>query len=394
MMMKKLPRLAVSAVLLPTVAWAVYAPVPEQDQGKALTFRLGASVYYDSNIFGAPTGKVDSMVYNVSPEVSFNGSLTDQTFLSLGYLLSIDQMVDRPGDQSLLNHTFTGRVAHEFSKSTNLDLNELYAISENPASLLAGIPLNTDQSFKRNQIDARFTTAVGAKTTLVIKYRNLDFAYDAAGLAAQLDRNEHLTGLEAAIALLPETKLVGEYRYQDVNYDVAAAFKNKTSHFFLAGFDHRPGEQTLLGARVGFESRTRRGAGNSTAPYVELTARREYREGSYVSAGYTLSFEEASDVVQFLDTQTNRFFLNFQHHLSALVTASGSVTYEPSRLQGRGGVRSDIDEDTTRLGLGLTWLPNKNWMVNANYDYDRVASNLANRDQSRNRVGLTARVTF
>lgn len=394
MMMKKLPRLAVSAVLLPTVAWAVYAPVPEQDQGKALTFRLGASVYYDSNIFGAPTGKVDSMVYNASPEVSFNGSLTDQTFLSLGYLLSIDQMVDRPGDQSLLNHTFTGRVAHEFSKSTNLDLNELYAISENPASLLAGIPLNTDQSFKRNQIDARFTTAAGAKTTIVIKYRNLDFAYDAAGLAAQLDRNEHLAGLEAAIALLPETKLVGEYRYQDVNYDVAAAFKDKTSHFFLAGFDHRPGEQTLLGARVGFESRTRRGAGNSTAPYVELTARREYREGSYVSAGYTLSFEEASDVVQFLDTQTNRFFLNLQHHLSALVTASGSVTYEPSRLQGRGGVRSDIDEDTTRLGLGLTWLPNKNWMVNANYDHDRVASDLPNRDQSRNRVGLTARVAF
>lgn len=394
MMMKKLPRWTASAALLPTLAWAVYAPVPEQDQGKALTFRLGASVYYDSNIFGAPAGEVDSMVYNVSPEVSFNGSVTARTFLSLGYLLNIDEMVDRPGDQTLLNHTFTGRVAHEFSKSTNLDVNELYAISENPASLLAGIPLNTDQSFQRNQFEARFTTAAGPKTTVVIKYRNLDFAYDAVGLAAQLDRNEHLAGLEAAVALLPETKLVGEYRYQDVNYDVAATFKDKTSHFFLAGIDHRPGEQTLLGARVGFERRARRGAGDSTAPYVELTARREYHKDSFIGAGYTLTFEEPSDVVQFLDTQTNRFLLNFQHHLSALVTASGSVTYEPARLQGRGGVRSDIAEDTTRLGFGLTWLPSKNWMVNANYDYDRVASALASRDQRRHRAGLTGRLTF
>ena len=54
--MKTILRLALPFVLLPTLALAVYAPIPEQEQGKALTYRLGASVYHDSNIFGAATG--------------------------------------------------------------------------------------------------------------------------------------------------------------------------------------------------------------------------------------------------------------------------------------------------------------------------------------------------
>jgi long-subunit fatty acid transport protein len=54
----------------------------------------------------------------------------------------------------------------------------------------------------------------------------------------------------------------------------------------------------------------------------------------------------------------------------------------------------DIDEDTTRFGLGLNWLPNKNWMVGASLDVDRVSSGDRNREQDRTRFGVNARYSF
>jgi len=85
---------------------------------------------------------------------------------------------------------------------------------------------------------------------------------------------------------------------------------------------------------------------------------------------------------------------NVQHRISGSLTASGSITYESSILQGRPGVHVDADETTTRFGLGLSWLPTPNWTVSATYDYDRVNSEDANRDQSRDRLGVSGRYSF
>ena len=225
--MKILFRFALLFAVLPTFALAVYAPIPEQEQGKALTFKLGASAYHDSNIFGGATGEISSLVYNISGAISYNGSLDDQTFASASYELSNDHVVDRPGKKNLTSHTFNGRLAHSFSSTTNIDISGAYIIAKNPQSLLAGIPLNTDQSFKRAQLDARHTTAAGQKTGVVTKYRIINYSYDTAALGANLDRTENLAGLGLSYALLPETKLVGEYRYQDIAYDSPAPSRTR-----------------------------------------------------------------------------------------------------------------------------------------------------------------------
>lgn len=391
--MKHLTRSVLAASCLPALAFAIYAPIPEQEQGKALTYRLGTSVYHDSNIFGAPTNEIDSMVYNFTARVAFNGSISDQTFATASYDLSYDHFVDRPGKKNLTSHGFYGRVAHAFSDVSNLDLSAGYDIAKNPQSLLAGQPLNADQSFKRGEFNGRFATAAGQKTGVVGKYRFLDYAYDNANLADDLDRSENLLGLELNHALLPETKLVGEYRYQTIGYDSRGAFKDKNSHFLMAGFDYSPSKQTTITARAGFEDRQRDSQPDTTNPYVELSSRYMYSEGSFFSAGYTYSLEEPSDTDLFNDTKVSRIFLNLQHRLSPAFVFSGTVTYEPNELQGR-GTQSDIDEDVTRLGLGLTWQPNKNWSVSGTYDLDSVESGLNSRDQERNRLGVSASFTF
>ncbi len=391
--MKNIFRLFLSAACLPTFALAVYAPIPEQEQGKALTYRLGASAYHDSNIFGGATGAIDSMVYNLSGIIAYNGSIDDQTFASASYELSNDHVVDRPGKKNLTSHNFSGRLAHSFAADTNIDVSGSYNIAKNPQSLLAGVPLNTDQSNKRAQLDARYVTSAGQKTSVTAKYRFINYSYDTAALATDLDRSENLLGLEASFALLQETKLVGEYRYQSIGYDSAASLKDKTSHFLMAGFDYNPGKNLLVTGRAGAEDRSRDSAPDTTAPYLELTSRYSYTEGSYLAVGYTYTIDESSDVVLFTDTKVSRFFVNVQHRLGGAFTFSGSLTYEPSQLQGR-GAQADIDETTTRFGLGLSWLPTKNWTVTGSYDLDDVKSDLANREQNRDRLGVSARYTF
>jgi len=59
-----------------------------------------------------------------------------------------------------------------------------------------------------------------------------------------------------------------------------------------------------------------------------------------------------------------------------------------------GGGQVDVDERTTRFGLGLTYLPTRNWSISGTFDNDRVSSDLATRGMSRRRYGINAAFSF
>lgn len=375
-------------------AWAVYAPIPETAQGRALTATLAASVFHDSNIFGGATNEIDSMVYRVSPSLAFNSSLTDQTFFSAGYGVSWDHVADRPGKTDLFSHALNVRLAHAFSPSTSIDISDSFQIARNPESLLAGVPLNTDQSFKSNQLDGRLVTSASERLGFTFKGRNMIFKYDNDALAASLDRTETLLGASADLRLNPTTKLLGEYRYQVINYDKAGALKDKESHFLLGGVDYAAGPKLALTGRAGVEFRQREGAPDENSPYIEVSGRYAYGELSFFSGGYILTFEEASNVALYTDTKVNRFFVNVQHAFTPTLVGSAMFNYEPSTLQGRPGLSPDRDETTVRTGLALTYLAVRNWSVSATLDFDRVDSDDPSRDYDRTRIGASGRYTF
>ena len=373
--------------------WAVYAPIPEQDQGKDWTVTIRAGVSHDSNIFGAQSGAIGSMVYEIAPKIAFNASLTDQTFASAAYGLTVDHFDNRPGEKTLDSHDLSARLAHSFSPVTTLDLSDGYLISRNPESLLAGTTLNTDQSFKRNEFDAKFDTSVAPQLGAGAKFQSVNYRYDNASLANDLDRTENLFGLSLSYDLVPEMKGVGEIRHQDILYRTSGNNKDKHSDFLIGGVDYAVGKQLTASGRLGYEWRRRDGEANANTPYVELSLKYDYAEHSFFSAGYVYTFEETSNVVLYTDTKVNRFFFNVQQALSALVVASAAVTYEPSQLQGRSG-RPNVDETTTRFGLALTYLASKNWQVTASYDYDNINSDDPARGQNRERVGVSGSYAF
>lgn len=381
--------------------WGVYAPVPEQEQGKSLTVSVRAGISHDSNLFGAPNNEISSTIYTLAPRIVYTGSLTDQTFLASSYGLTVDRFENRPGDKTLDSHDAMVRIAHAFQKTTTLDVTDLFSVARNPESSLPGLAalvpptvLNPDQSYTRNQIDGRFETPLAAKVTLQLKGRSILYDYRNGTIGRGLDRTENLYGISGDYAILPEVKGVAEYRHQDVFYrKEGREFKNKHSDYLMGGADYFVAKKMSVNGRVGVEWRRRAAERDTTAPYVELSGKYNYTENSFLVGGYEYTLDETSDTAHFNDTQVHRFFVNVEHHVTALIVASGSLTYEPAELQGRRG-QKDIEEDTVRFGGAINYLPNKNWVISGSYDHDRVWSGINARELTRNRFGLHATYTF
>lgn len=380
-------------LLVVATARAVYAPIPEQEQGEDLTFTFAVGLSHDSNIFGSASGAIGSMIYEFSPKVAYNASVTDQTFLSLSYQAILDQFDNRPGDKLLDSHMASARVAHAFSQTSTLDLVDLFQAARNPESLLNGLPLNADQSFQRNELDGHFTASLSPKIGLSLKARTVYYQYRNSILGRSLDRIENLYGGATDYAILPDLKAVGEYRHQDVYYSKLGETKNKNSDFLMAGADYAVAKKLSTSGRLGAEWRRRSTERSTTSPYVELSAKYDYADASFLTGGYTYSLEESSDTARFTDTKVDRVFVNVQHTITPLLVASTSLTYESSILQGR-RTFANVGEDTTRVGLALSYLPTKQWTIWASFDDDRVKSDEAARDLSRRRFGLNASYSF
>lgn len=385
--------LAGGLLLAALPAGAVYAPVPEQEQGKTLVVSLKTGLIYDTNLFGAAAKNVESSVFEFTPKVAYNASLTSKTFASASYQPTLSHFDNRPGEKNLDSHEATARVAHAFAESTTLDVLGLFLVSRNPESLLNGLPINSDQSNNRAELNVNFATAPTAKSSVTVKVRSLQSDYRDAVLGRSLDRLENLFGVVGSYAVLPEVKAVAEFRHQDVYYAKLGETKNKHSDYLMAGVDYALAKKLSVSARAGAEWRRRSSEENSTGPYAELTAKYTYAEDSFISGGYMFTIEETSDTARFNDSKIGRTFVSVQHHLTALIVASGSLTYESAALQGR-RTQSNIDEETTRGGLTFTYLPTKNWSVSASYDTDLVSSAERSREMVRHRFGISASYSF
>jgi hypothetical protein len=385
--------LAGSGIFVCQAAWAVYAPVPEQAQGKDLTFSVESGISYNTNIFGASTDPISSFIFELAPDLTFNSSLSDQTFFSAGFRPTLDYFDNRPGKKLLYSQSVDARLAHSFSRTSVLDVSDAYSYDQNPEAIVNGAPVNTNQTLQSNEFDSRYSFAPLEKLGLVVKARSIYYDYISQALGQELNRFENLYGLEFDYTLLPDLKFAGEYRHQDVDYSNDPSDNNKHSDFLMGGFDYNVGPKLTASMRLGVEYRHRDGLSDETSPYAELSAKYAYAKGSFVSLGYSYTLEETSDPLLFSDEKTNRIFANVQHAFSALIVGSASVDYEPATLVGRPG-QADVSEDTTHAGVALTYLPTKNWTVTASYDYDFVDSGISDRGLNRNRLGVSATVVF
>lgn len=391
----KLPISSLTFLAATPALLAVYAPIPTQEQGEALSGSIAGGVYYDSNIFGSQNGRVSSVVGEIAPHVDYNHSFTDQTFFSADYDLQILIFENRPGsDDVITNNYLNARIDHTFAPNIFASISDNFSYTQNPESaVVAGGVLQTDQSYFYNQVELQARWNITEIWSLEGKFRNQFWFYDDNALADQLDRIQYATGVELGYQFLPELNLIGEYRFEYNDYTNDSPPKSNYSNYILAGFDYDLTERLIILLRGGAEIRIREGNPDRSSPYGEVTAVYSLTERSYVTGGFSYGIFETTDTTSFLDQENLDLTLDFEYFVLPKVALSGSLAYQYAQLNGRGAV-ADANEYTYRAGVGVTYLITDNWAVWVDYDYDFVDSQVPGRNQVRNRVGGYVRYTF
>jgi hypothetical protein len=190
---------------------------------------------------------------------------------------------------------------------------------------------------------------------------------------------------EFQFSLTRRTVLVGEYRFEAIDYDTAPL--NSTTNFILGGVNHNLTEHLMVHVRGGESFRSLENEGNTASPYFEGTLR-------YVSSNHSLNWTtsygyESPTATGATTTKTWRTGLNLTYDLTSRLSSTTGVYYHLDENQG--GTGSTGTQDSLDLSVGLRYYINKRFALHVNYEHNSTSSLGSTPGYSRNRysAGLT-----
>lgn len=382
---------------LPTAVFAGYSPMTDAQSGHALVVGLDTGLGYDDNIYGAATDEVDSFTAFAAPYLTGVKALGDQGQASLGYQLNARWYENREPDDLLFNHAFQGLVAYKPTERLDISVSDQLRLQDDPETSLTfdDQSLRADQSYWDNDLRARVLGFVTERFGLGVNGRLYGLNYDNADLAEALDRIDKVGGVEGRYRATERLDVVIEGQYQKVHYDKDTDIKGSHSWLVFGGVDYALQEKLRVEGRAGWELRDRNSGDDDTLPYFSGAVRWHYSETSslrgYVSHRYT----EISDPYRYNDARTLSAGVDWLQDLTGRdrLFLSIGASEDFSILQGRGGF-DDVKEDALRAGIALEYKPSKSLRFRAGYDLDLVSSEDDDREQTRNRVSLSAGYSF
>jgi hypothetical protein len=186
--------------------------------------------------------------------------------------------------------------------------------------------------------------------------------------------------------LTTRTVLVGEYRFEAIDYDTAPT-NNSTTNFVLAGINHNLTEHLMVHLRGGESFRSLENDGNMTSPYLEGTL-------GYVRSNHSLNWTtsygyESPTATGATTTKTWRTGLNLTYDLTSRLSSTTGVYYHHDENQG--GTGSTGAQNSLDLTLGLRYTVNKRLALHLDYDHTMQSSLGSTPGYSRNSysAGLT-----
>jgi hypothetical protein len=199
------------------------------------------------------------------------------------------------------------------------------------------------------------------------------------------NRVQNTFGEEFQFNLTSRTVLVGEYRFEAIDYDTAPL--NSTTNFVLAGVNHNLTQHLMVHVRGGESFRSLENEGNTASPYFEGTL-------GYVRSNHSLNWTasygyESPTATGATTTKTWRTGLNLTYDLTSRLSSTTGVYYHHDENQG--GTSSTGTQNSFDLSVGLRYTINKHFSLNANYEHSSVSSLGSTPGYSRNRyyAGLT-----
>ncbi|MBK1828559.1 hypothetical protein [Haloferula rosea] len=215
--------------------------------------------------------------------------------------------------------------------------------------------------------------------------------------------------------LNPRSVLTFEYRYSQTEADGLAA--DSSSHYLLAGIEHRFSPNTILIARAGAQIRRSDAVFGSdgTNPFVELALRSQINSQFSVRAFARYSAEVydttrtvatlgGAGLYDFDDRRTLRLGISSEYSISPMFSLFGGIDYIPAsfddgRLVGVTAgapalTAGGIDEDIWNAYVGVSVKFTDYLYGTLSYNYTDSTSDFIGYNYDRNRVSLGLRAEF
>jgi hypothetical protein len=221
--------------------------------------------------------------------------------------------------------------------------------------------------------------------------------YDNSSVGTFQDRMEDTFGEEFRFHLLPRTILVGEYRFEVIDYDRAP--RDSTSHFALGGVNYSFTPQLNLVTRGGATFRSYKNDGNRIEPYFEGSL--DYQVARASSLTWTARYGvEEPNLAEALTRTTFRTGLQLKYGLSARVSSTLAAYYHHDENKSLnlfgtvGPVSAPFSEDAFDVTVGTRYEINPHWAVYVGFDHSEIISGASARSYSRNRYSAGLSLSF
>ncbi len=191
---------------------------------------------YDDNVYTTDQQPVGSFFTNGNVVIDYKFG-NARTRLDLEASGGATYYYNRPfGQEYDINSGLTLTVSHQATPRLGLAA-ATYLTYRSEPDFNTGIGINR-RSGNYFYTNDKFSIAYqwAPRFSTVTSYTLGVINYEDSAISTYEDRLEHTFGNEFRYLLLPTTTLVGEYRFEIIDYDTAP--NNSMSHFVLAGLDH------------------------------------------------------------------------------------------------------------------------------------------------------------
>jgi hypothetical protein len=362
------------------------APIP-------LEITAGVDLGYDDRVLGSSSNTSSSgqgsffARENVILAYNRGAQRTQVDLIGVG---RFTQFFDAGTDDKDGNVTLS--LAHNFTQRLSLYINGFAAYQTEPDFATDIGPENVRADHFATRDIFSLTYRWRPRFATVTSYTFELVKYSVSSIGEFQDRSDHTFGEQLQFNLTSRTILIGNYRFQIVDYDTAP--NDSTTHYALAGFDHHLTEQITLNVLGGESFRSLDTGGDSMNPYVTGTVR-------YLSSNHSLTwitsygFEEPN--VQNASSRTTiRTGLRLDYELTSHIGATAGVFYHHDENENvsSSGTSSAGSQDSFDISVGLHYTINKHFTAHVDYQYSAQSSLGSNSGYSRNRYSAGFTYTY
>ncbi|TMP91869.1 MAG: hypothetical protein E6L07_12935 [Verrucomicrobia bacterium] len=222
-------------------------------------------------------------------------------------------------------------------------------------------------------------------------FRSVQYESSSSSVGTSQNRVDNTLGEALRFSLTKRTELIGEYRFQTINYETAT--NNSITHYVLVGVDHHLTEHLRFDARGGPSFRSLENDGNTVNPYFE--GRLAYTSSNH-SLDWTTSYGYESPTAANVSNRTTiRTGVNLTYNLtSRLHSTTGFYYHHDDNQGGSSGTTSVGTQDSLQFSLGLLYRINKRFSLHVDYQHTMQSSLESNPGYSRNRYSAGLSFTY